>query len=97
MKQCPTCGSYIISLEDIEEMRMARTAEGQHGDPKGDPGILIDDVIANAKSEVAREILTELESELADVNCIDREFDVYLNLTIEQLKKKYTEGKKNEN
>lgn len=46
------------------------------------------------RAEVAREILAELESELAEVKCFDREFGVYLDLTIAQLKKKYTEAER---
>ena len=39
MRKCETCGSYIITQEDIESMRYLHNEPGQHGDPVGEPGI----------------------------------------------------------
>ena len=39
MKKCESCGSYVITQEDIEAMRYLHKEPGQHGDPVGDPGI----------------------------------------------------------
>lgn len=41
------------------------------------------------QSDTAKEILEELEAELAEAKCFDNEYAVYLRLTIEQLKTKY--------
>ena len=43
------------------------------------------------RAELAREILEEMEKELAECDCVDRVFDTFVNLTIAELKKKYTE------
>lgn len=43
----------------------------------------------NVRRIVAKEILSEFEAELKDVKCFDREFDRYIQLTLEQLKRKY--------
>ena len=36
MKKCETCGSYIITQEDIEGLQMSSCG---HSDPVGEPGI----------------------------------------------------------
>jgi uncharacterized OB-fold protein len=37
MKKCEACGSYIITQEDIDELR---TSGYGHPDPVGEPGVL---------------------------------------------------------
>ena len=37
MKKCETCGTYIITIEDMEELR--KSGRG-HPDPVGEPGPL---------------------------------------------------------
>jgi uncharacterized OB-fold protein len=37
MKKCEACGSYIITQEDIDELRMSGYG---HPDPVGEPGVL---------------------------------------------------------
>lgn len=46
------------------------------------------------KNETANEIAEWLDDEISKMPCYDREFELYVKLTIEQLKKKYAEDKK---
>lgn len=58
---CPLCGSYTITQEMMEELRMAHKEPGQHGDPVGEKGV---NALEAIKAEVAREIFEEVENEI---------------------------------
>ena len=93
---CPLCGAYIITAEGMERERLAHTLPGQHGDPKGEPGIPANILeIEHAKNEVAREIFEEIE-ELLSHHYTEWDFCYYddeLGEDFAELKKKYTEEK----
>lgn len=86
LKPCPLCGSYIITEDVIERLRMAHKEQGQHGDPVGEPG---DNPFELSKRSVAREIFDEFEK-LFERNCTCLN-DWHL---FQELKKKYLVGER---
>lgn len=102
---CPLCGSYTITQEMMEELRMAHKEQGQHGDPVGEKGV---NALEAIKAVVAREIFEEIEKiikgpfavgfcmtassfrqAISDYNEDIRKEILYY---IAELKKKYTEA-----
>jgi hypothetical protein len=92
-EHCPHCGSYIITAEEIEALRMAHTEPGQHGDPVGEPGERW-----QSPSEIANEIINEFK-ELTKLYLLNLDFYpvIFKNAILyaeTNIRKKYTEDNK---